>query len=257
MGGLHEGHLNLVNHALTKDHAVVSIYVNPSQFGENEDFSKYPRTLEADLDALASVFDSTRISVFAPQNLYDENHMTWVVPEGLDANGEGISRPGHFRGVATVVLKLLNLVQPDCAYFGQKDGQQSIVVKSLCRDLDVPVKIQICETIRESDGLARSTRNRYLSPEQRKIAPALYDALQKCVALAKDSTVAQIKKAFEESIPRDKMSVQYISVASNLNGRELDDKLCLSEENEVLISAAVSFPGSNLRIIDNIVLNKV
>ena len=164
MGALHEGHLSLVRAAKAEcDYTVVSIYVNPSQFGPNEDFAKYPRTLEADLALLAGCGADL---VFAPGNdeVYRAGHATWVEVGPVAEPLEGVFRPGHFRGVATVVLKLLNMVQPDAAYFGQKDYQQALVIRRMVADLDLPVAIRVCPTVREPDGLAMSSRNRYLSP---------------------------------------------------------------------------------------------
>ncbi len=162
MGGLHRGHLDLVRAAAEScDKIVVSIYVNPTQFGPHEDFTKYPRTLPQDLEQLQTLgLDSSRLVVFAPGNLYVPNHFLYVIPEGgLNATGEGVSRPGHFKGVATVVLKLFNIVRPTKAFFGQKDGQQCIVVKALVRDFDLGhiMQVIICPTARAEDGLALST----------------------------------------------------------------------------------------------------
>jgi pantoate--beta-alanine ligase len=161
MGGLHRGHLDLVEAAAKScDAVVVSIYVNPTQFGPNEDFNKYPRTLTQDLQHLDSLgLPSSRLFVFAPSNLYCRDHFVYVVPDGgLNLSGEGLSRPGHFKGVATVVLKLFNIVRPSKAFFGQKDGQQCIVVKSMVRDLDMSthLNVVICPTARAEDGLALS-----------------------------------------------------------------------------------------------------
>ncbi len=178
MGALHEGHLSLVRAAKAEcDCTVVSIYVNPSQFGPNEDFAKYPRTLEADLALLAGCGTDL---VFAPGNeeVYRPGHATWVEVGAVAEPLEGTCRPGHFRGVATIVLKLLNMVQPDAAYFGQKDFQQALVIRRMAADLDVPVAIRVCPIVREPDGLAMSSRNRYLSPAARQRALVLWKSLQ-------------------------------------------------------------------------------
>ena len=179
MGALHEGHLSLVRASKAEcDATVVSIYVNPSQFGPNEDFSKYPRTLEADLELLASCGDEL---VFTPQNddMYPPGFASWVEVGAVAEPLEGQFRPGHFRGVATVVLKLFNLVQPDAAYFGQKDYQQTAVIRRMVADLNVPIEIRVCPIVREPDGLAMSSRNRYLSPAARQRALVLWKSLQR------------------------------------------------------------------------------
>ncbi len=178
MGALHEGHLSLVRAAQAEcDCVVVSIYVNPSQFGPTEDFGRYPRTLENDLALLAGCRTDL---VFAPSNeeIYRPGHATWVEVGSLAELLEGACRPGHFRGVATIVLKLLNLVRPDAAYFGQKDYQQALVLRRMAADLNVPAAIRVCPIVREPDGLAMSSRNRYLSPAARQRALVLWQSLQ-------------------------------------------------------------------------------
>ncbi|MEN6457471.1 MAG: pantoate--beta-alanine ligase [Thermoguttaceae bacterium] len=178
MGALHEGHLSLVRAARSEcDCTVVSIFVNPSQFGPNEDFAKYPRTLDADTALLAGCGADI---VFAPssEEVYRPEHATWVEPGPVAGPLEGECRPGHFRGVATIVLKLFHLVQPDVAFFGQKDYQQSVVIRRMVSDLNVPVRVQVCPTIREPDGLALSSRNRYLGPDERRQALVLSKSLE-------------------------------------------------------------------------------
>jgi pantoate--beta-alanine ligase len=171
MGALHSGHLSLVEVARSKaDRVVMSIYVNPAQFGPKEDFKKYPRPLSADLKKCrAAKVDA----VFVPEHLYAADHSTWVDEEAVSRGRCGRARPGHFRGVATVVLKLFNLVRPEVAVFGQKDAQQVEVIRRMVRDLDVPVKILAAPIVRDRDGLAMSSRNVYLSPEERERALAL------------------------------------------------------------------------------------
>ena len=186
MGALHEGHLSLVRAAMTEcDCTVVSIYVNPTQFGPSEDFSKYPRTLEADLKLLAGCGADV---VFAPTNdeVYAAGHATWVEVGAVAEPLEGQCRPGHFRGVATVVLKFFNMVQPDAAYFGQKDFQQAAVIRRMTADLNLPLLIRVCPTVREPDGLAMSSRNRYLSPAARQRALVLWRSLQTAVKLVQE-----------------------------------------------------------------------
>ena len=175
---MHEGHLSLVRAAGAEgDYVVVSIYVNPSQFGPTEDYGRYPRTLENDLALLAGCRTDL---VFAPSNeeVYRPGHATWVEVGSLAEPLEGACRPGHFRGVATIVLKLLGMVWPDVAYFGQKDYQQALVIRRMAADLNVPATIRVCPIVREPDGLAMSSRNRYLSPAARQRALVLWQSLQ-------------------------------------------------------------------------------
>ena len=178
MGALHEGHLSLIRAARDEcDYTVVSIFVNPSQFSPGEDFSKYPRTLEADLDLLAGCGVNLAF-VPAGEEVYRPGHDTWVDLGAAAEPLDGQCRPGHFRGMATVVLKLLNMVQPDAAYFGQKDYQQALVIRRMAADLDLPTKIRVCPIVREPDGLAMSSRNRYLTPAARQRAMVLWKSLQ-------------------------------------------------------------------------------
>jgi pantoate--beta-alanine ligase len=180
MGALHEGHLSLVRAARQEcGYTVVSIYVNPSQFGPHEDLQKYPRTLAADGEALGRCGTDL---LFTPTNdeVYPPGYTTWVEMGTVAGPLEGECRHGHFRGVATVVLKLLNMVGPDAAFFGQKDYQQALVVRRMAADLNVPVSIRVCPTVREPDGLAMSSRNRYLSPQARQRAVVLFRSL--CLA---------------------------------------------------------------------------
>src|SRR5262249_6946759 len=178
MGALHQGHLSLVERARIEcERVAVSIFVNPTQFGPNEDFDRYPRDLASDLALLerqgaAMVFTPTAALVYPP------GFSTWVTVEGLSDRWEGASRPGHFRGVATVVLKLLNLVRPTHAYFGEKDYQQLRVIERMVRELNVPTRIVPCATVREADGLAMSSRNVKLSPEDRRAAAVLFRSLR-------------------------------------------------------------------------------
>jgi len=179
MGALHEGHLSLMRRSKAEcDYTVVSIYVNPTQFGPQEDFEQYPRTLDKDLAALAELDVEM---AFAPKDeeVYRPGHATFVEVGGVALPLEGEHRAGHFRGVATIVLKLFNMVQPDVAYFGQKDYQQCLVVRQMVADLNVPVEIRICPTVREPDGLALSSRNSYLSPAARQRALVLWKSLQR------------------------------------------------------------------------------
>ena len=186
MGALHEGHLQLVDASQSEcDRTVVSIFVNPTQFGPGEDQDRYPRTLERDCELLAArgcwlVFAPTAAEIYRP------GHETYVEVGPVGNPFEGAQRPGHFRGVATVVLKLLNIIQPQRAYFGRKDYQQALVVLRLVSDFDLPVEIVLCPTVREADGLAMSSRNAYLNPEQREQAAAIYRSLVLVESLHRD-----------------------------------------------------------------------
>jgi pantoate--beta-alanine ligase len=183
MGALHAGHASLIGRASTEnDFVVVSVFVNPTQFGPREDLSRYPRDLDRDLIECSG---SGADLVFHPavDVMYPAPFRTFVEVTELQDVLEGAARPGHFRGVCTVVLKLLNLVQPDRAYFGQKDAQQARIVRQMVRDLAVPVELVVCPTVREGDGLALSSRNRYLDPDQRRSAAVLSRALEEARAL--------------------------------------------------------------------------
>jgi pantoate--beta-alanine ligase len=178
MGALHDGHLSLIKRARLECSSVVaSIFVNPAQFGPAEDFGKYPRAIEADTEKLSEAGVNC---VFLPDvaEIYPPNYSTYVTVEGLSERLEGRSRPGHFRGVSTVVLKLLQIVQPEFAYFGRKDAQQAAVISRMARDLNLNPEIVVCPIVREADGLAMSSRNAYLSPRDRQAATVLHSALQ-------------------------------------------------------------------------------
>jgi pantoate--beta-alanine ligase len=193
MGALHAGHLALVERARKECSPVyASIFLNPAQFGPNEDLSKYPRPLEADLEKLTSAGVD---GLFLPDaaEIYPRGFSTYVHVEGLSERLEGKSRPGHFRGVATVVLKLLEIVQPHYAYFGRKDAQQVRIIQQMARDLNLDVEIVVCPTVREADGLAMSSRNAYLQGEEREAATVLYRALR----AAKEEVVAGVGDTLE------------------------------------------------------------
>jgi len=177
MGALHEGHASLIVRAKRECSPVIaSIFVNPKQFGPNEDFSKYPRTFESDVEKLQHAGVDV---LFAPEaaEIYPKDFSTHVQVDGLSDRLEGRSRPGHFRGVATVVMKLLQIVQPNLTYFGRKDAQQARIIGQMARDLNLDSEIVVCPIVREADGLALSSRNVYLNPEERKAATVLYQAL--------------------------------------------------------------------------------
>nr|BBH92954.1 pantothenate synthetase [Thermogemmatispora argillosa] len=210
MGYLHEGHLSLVRRARAEnDRVVVSIFVNPIQFGAREDLERYPRDLARDCQLLE---EQGVDAVFAPTaaEMYPPHFITYVEPQGpLAREGEGASRPGHFRGVATVVLKLFNLTQPQRAYFGQKDAQQVAVIKALVADLHLPIELVIMPTVREPDGLAMSSRNSYLSPEGRRAATVLYRALlagKEVYERRADAGTAEVVRAMRETIAREPLA---------------------------------------------------
>jgi pantoate--beta-alanine ligase len=197
MGALHEGHLSLVRQAKAQcDVVVVSIFVNPTQFGPTEDFSRYPRDLENDIELLESL---TVHAVLAPSSteIYPAGFSTFVDPGPIGTVFEGAVRPGHFRGVATVVLKLLNIVRPDIAFFGQKDFQQAVVIRRLIQDLNLPVRMVVCPIVREADGLAKSSRNVYLSAEDRKAASLLSLSLKRAEEMAQAGE-GETQKLLEE-----------------------------------------------------------
>ncbi len=247
MGALHEGHLSLIRRARTEcGFVVVSIFVNPTQFGPREDFARYPRDLERDL-ALAA--DAGADLVFAPTDaaMYLPGHSTWVDVEGLSEGLCGASRPGHFRGVCTVVAKLLNLCRPDRAYFGQKDAQQVAVIRRMVRDLNMGVDIVSCAIVREADGLAMSSRNVYLSAEQRAQAPLLWQSLRAAEELiAKGERDAAVIESTVRSVlaAADLGEVEYIAV---VNAEDLHPLETIAGES--LIAVALRF--GKTRLIDN------
>jgi pantoate--beta-alanine ligase len=250
MGALHEGHLSLVRASKSEcDCTVVSIYVNPTQFGPQEDFSKYPRTLDADLDLLAGCGAEV---VFAPRDdeVYPPGCTTCVEVGGVGEPLEGQCRPGHFRGVATVVLKLLNMVQPDAAYFGQKDYQQAVVIRRMAADLNLPVAIRVCPIVREPDGLAMSSRNRYLSPAARQRATVLWRSLQLAVELVEQGErdahkiAAQMQSVIQTA---EDARIDYVAI--------VDPETLLPVERitgKTLTALAVKI--ENTRLIDNCLL---
>jgi pantoate--beta-alanine ligase len=190
MGALHEGHLSLVRAARqATDVVAASIFVNPTQFGPNEDLAKYPRSFERDCELLEKEGVEW---LFAPsvEEMYPSGAVTWVLVEELSNKLDGRSRPGHFRGVTTVVSKLFHIVEPDIAFFGQKDAAQAAIIRRMVRDLNLPVEIAVCPIIREPDGLAMSSRNAYLDPEQRKRALVLHRSLNRVEELIKHGEVS-------------------------------------------------------------------
>jgi len=249
MGCLHEGHLALVKRARSEaDFTVVSIFVNPTQFGPNEDFSKYPRTFEADCEAC----DKASVDlIFAPsvEEFYPKNANTWVDVEKVTTGLCGAFRPGHFRGVSTVVAMLFNVIQPTCAVFGRKDLQQCVVIKQMVHDLHIPVKVIIDETVREPSGLAMSSRNRYLTPEELQKATAIPAACKVAQELVQkgETNPILIEKAAVKRLTQDaSLRIQYLKVVH----RET-----LSEVTKIIpgeCALALACYLGNTRLIDNV-----
>ena len=250
MGYLHEGHLALVRSSREANtHTIVSIFVNPVQFGPNEDFERYPRDYPRDF-AMLEKEKTDFVYLPVPAQMYPEGYNTWVDVYKVTDRLEGAIRPGHFRGVATVVNKLFNIVQPTRAYFGQKDAQQCIVIKKMVTDLNMNLEMIVVPTVREVDGLAMSSRNVYLSPDERRQAPALFQSL----TLAKnmwsvgEHDSAKIRTAMLNLIKRAPLGkIEYISIADALTLRELE-----TAQAPAVISIAVKF--GKTRLIDNILL---
>jgi pantoate--beta-alanine ligase len=252
LGYLHEGHLSLVARAKSDCETVaVSIFVNPTQFGPTEDLARYPRNLPRDLGLLEAAGADL---VFVPEagEMYPPGFDTQVLVGGVTEVLEGAVRPGHFAGVATVVAKLFNIVQPTRAYFGQKDAQQSLVIRKLVRDLDLPVEVVVAPTVREPDGLALSSRNSYLTPPERAIAPTIHRALLEGRRLfdAGERDADVLRRAVRSVIEREPgLSIDYVSVADPLDLRELD-----TVAQGALASLAVRLGAT--RLIDNLVLGE-
>lgn len=250
MGYLHEGHLSLVRRAREEcDHVVVSIFVNPTQFGPQEDLSRYPRDVDRDLSLLEPL-GVNLVWMPTAESMYPPGYQTWVEVEAVTRPLEGAMRPGHFRGVATVVAKLFNAVQPDRAYFGQKDAQQAAVIRRMASDLDFPLEIVICPIVREPDGLAMSSRNVYLDPEQRKAATVLYRSLSAAKAAYENGErdAGKLRQIMQDILAAEPLAqVQYISCADYETLEELK-----TVTGKALLSMAV-FIGKT-RLIDNFVL---
>ncbi len=246
MGALHEGHLSLVDASLAEcDHTVVTIFVNPTQFGPNEDFASYPRVLEQDLRLLE---ERGCWLVFAPQadDMFQPEHSTFVEVGSVAVPYEGTSRPTHFRGVATVVLKLFQIIPADRAYFGRKDYQQTLVIRKMASDLNLPVEIRVCPTVREADGLAMSSRNVYLSAKERQRACLLWQSLKLAEQMhAKGETeVAVIARAMRELLATAKVEAEYIAFLAEDTVKEVNR---LEGPTVVALAAQVG----KTRLIDN------
>ncbi len=251
MGALHEGHLTLVRRAKAENtRAITSIFVNPTQFGPNEDFTRYPRDLDGDSKKLASA-SCDAVFTTTPDEFYGPGFVTWVTVEKLTAGLCGASRPTHFRGVTTVCTKLFNVVQPDRIYMGEKDYQQVTVLRAMVRDLDMPWEIVPCAIVREKDGLALSSRNMYLSADERKRALALSRGLAK--ARSAYAGGEKIAKRLEAIVAAEVIGAEgRLDYANVVDG---DDLSLLAEANDKAVLAVAAFMGKT-RLIDNHVLGR-
>jgi len=251
MGYLHEGHLSLVKRARAENESVVvSIFVNPTQFGPQEDFRTYPRDTQRDLAMLEK--EKTDV-VFMPAEtaMYPDGFNGWVEVSKLTERLEGASRPGHFRGVTTVVAKLFNIVEPTKAYFGQKDAQQAIVINKMVSDLNMNLEVVTCPTVREADGLAMSSRNIYLNPKQRQASVVLYKALNLAqkLWLQGERDAERIRQQMTALIQKQSLAnIDYVSIADPKTLEELEEV-----KPPALASLAVRF--GKTRLIDNVVLD--
>ena len=251
MGALHIGHISLIEAAVKQcDFVVVSIFVNPTQFGPGEDFEKYPRPLNSDL----KICRKTGVDVvFAPtqEQMYPSENLTWVNVEKLTELLCGQFRPTHFRGVTTVCAKLFNVVAPDFAFFGRKDAQQAIVIKRMVADLNMPLEIVICPTVRQPDGLAVSSRNKYLTEEQKKDATLIYKSLQKCREMIDDGAtnsetiIAEMRKILNQA---PSIEIEYISIVDAETLQNIDNIA-----GKVLTAVAVQIGPA--RLIDNMLVD--
>jgi pantoate--beta-alanine ligase len=250
MGALHAGHLSLVARARSENvNVAASIFVNPAQFGPAEDFAAYPRTLDSDLGLLASL-GVDAVWAPSPGDVYPSGFQTWITVDDVSAPLEGARRPGHFRGVATAVAKLLNVFQPERAYFGQKDAQQVAVIRRMVLDLSIPVDVVVCPTVRDKDGLALSSRNVHLDPNERRAAPVIHRALQAARAAfdSGERDASRLRAILTETLAKEPLVRQdYVSVADASTLVELE-----RVEGAALVSLAARI--GKTRLIDNIVL---
>ncbi|HEX7616932.1 MAG TPA: pantoate--beta-alanine ligase [Thermoanaerobaculia bacterium] len=250
MGALHAGHLSLVARARGEnDRILVSIFVNPAQFGPNEDLAAYPRTPENDFRLLESL-GVDAVWTPSPGDVYPPGFQTFVTVGNVSAPLEGERRPGHFRGVATVVAKLFNVFEPDRAYFGQKDAQQVAVIQRMVSDLAFPVGVVVCPTVREPDGLALSSRNVSLSPDERRAAPVLHRALlaARAAFASGERNADRLRAVVSGTLAAEPLArPDYVSVADAVTLQELE-----RVAGPALVSLAVRFGGT--RLIDNVVL---
>jgi pantoate--beta-alanine ligase len=250
MGALHEGHLSLVRASKAQSDVVAaSIFVNPTQFGPNEDFSKYPRTFERDCE----LFTKEGVELlFAPKvdEMYPAGAVTYVTVEGMGEQLCGKSRPGHFRGVTTVVSKLFNIVEPAIAFFGQKDAAQVAIIRRMVRDLNIPVEIAVCPIVREADGLAMSSRNAYLDPQQRKAALVLHRALQEVQRQFKsgESNASNLIEHGRQVFAQEpSVRLDYLEIVNTENLEALGKIECPA------LVAVAAYLGKT-RLIDNLIL---
>jgi pantoate--beta-alanine ligase len=252
MGALHRGHLSLVEQARAEnDHVAVSVFVNPTQFGPNEDLSRYPRDLERDLAALAPL-GVALVWVPPVEEMYPPGFQTWVTVDEVSTPLEGKHRPGHFKGVATVVAKLFNAFTPDRAYFGQKDAQQAVVIRRMVRDLNFPLEIRVCPTVRDPDGLALSSRNAYLSPEERQAATVLNRALSAAQQAFREGAAEadMLRAVMSSTLAAEPLArEEYVSVADTDSLAELEQ---VDPARGALLSLAVRV--GKTRLIDNCVV---
>ena len=252
MGALHEGHLSLVREARRMcDVVIVSVFVNPAQFGPSEDFSRYPRDLTGDTTKLS---DYNVDYIFAPaaEEMYPKGFATYVNVEGLSEAMEGVARPGHFRGVSTVLTVLFNTVRPDFAFFGQKDAQQTLVVKRLVRDLAFDIEVVVLPTVREQTGLALSSRNAYLDEEQHKAATVLYRALSQAREVYNEGERSSKKLAEAVRAQFDAEPLARLEYVGVVDAETMEKYDRIPEDRAVLIALAAQV-GST-RLIDNIVI---
>jgi pantoate--beta-alanine ligase len=251
MGALHIGHISLIEAARKKcDFVVVSIFVNPTQFGPGEDFERYPRPIEKDLEMCENAGVDV---VFTPpvEQMYPSKNITWVNVEKITEPLCGRSRPGHFRGVSTVCTKLFNIVAPDIAFFGQKDAQQVAVIQAMVQDLNMPLEIVVCPTVREPDGLAISSRNQYLGKQERADAVYVYKSLKKCREMFESGItetskiIAEMKKVLHQ---KPSIEIEYINI---VDAKTLEDINKI--EGKTLVAVAVRL--GRTRLIDNILID--
>jgi len=251
MGALHAGHGSLIEAAVREtDFVVVSIFVNPTQFGPGEDFDKYPRTLETDA-AFCEKLGADLIFAPSADEMYPgEQQLTWVEVEKLTNGLCGANRPGHFKGVTTVCAKLFNIVQPDVAFFGQKDAQQAAVIRRMVRDLDMPLQICICPIVREANGLAMSSRNQYLSSDERNRALCLYKALAACdkQVAAGERDVNTLIDTMKAIILQDQGQIDYVGIVDT-------DTLEPLNRIEKAASVALAVHIGRTRLIDNLMID--
>lgn len=250
MGALHQGHLSLMEHAKEEsDIVIVSIFVNPSQFGPGEDLNQYPRDMEGDIEKTGSAGVDILFTP-APSEIYPEGFRTYVSVEGLSEILCGKTRPGHFRGVSTVVLKLFNIIKPHKSFFGQKDYQQTVIIRRMVKDLNVDTDIIVLPTVREADGLAMSSRNQYLKKDDRKAAAVIYRSLLQAGRLF-ESGVSGTERLRNTilSVLKEEPSVhtEYISI---INPETLEEETFAENGTVIVVAARIG----NTRLIDNIIL---